>query len=332
MGKALVTGSAGLIGSHVVRELLKLGHEVVSIDNLSGGLPENVVVDEKHLFFENDLNNHEKVSDIFECENPDVVFNIAAVATEGASHFRKRYIYQQNLMIAVNVINCCVNYGVEKLLHTSSMATYGGWKEPPFDETDETIPEDTYGNAKVAIENEIKISHEFFGKPEYIIIRPHNCIGVGQNIFDRYRNVIGIFIRQGLLKQPITVFGDGLQKRAFSNIRDTAPAIVRAMFSDECNGEVINVGGTIPYTILEAAKVVQSHFSESPIQHLQERFEVKNAWCTYEKSQRLLGYKDTVSLGDGIAEMIEWAKSLPMREVQSWDSYEIDKKLYSFWK
>jgi len=331
MSTVLVTGSAGLIGSHIVKELLNFGHKVISIDNLSGGLPENLVEHCNHQFLYMDLLDLH-LGEVFKSFKPEIVVSCAAVATEGASHFRKRFIYQNNVEINLNLINCSVNFDVKKYIFLSSMAVYGGYQKPPFDEMLDPRPEDTYGNAKLVVERELKITHDFFKQLEYVIIRPHNFASIGQNIFDRYRNVLGIWVRQGLQRQPISVFGDGLQRRAFSYTPDGAKAMVNAIFSDKCNYEIINVGGMKPYTILEAAEIVHKHFPDSPIEHLQTRYEVRDAWCSYEKSQRLLDYKDTVTLEDNIAEMVEWAKTLKIREVQSWDNYEIDKKLYDFWK
>jgi len=328
----LVTGSAGLVGSHLVRGLVRKGEVVVSIDDLSGGLEENIVDENGHVFHQFNLLNYERLEGVFGKYRPEIVCSVGAVATEGASHFRKKFIFDNNLVINLNLINCAINYEVRKFVFFSSMATYGGYKKPPFDESDFLIPEDSYGNAKVAVERELKITHDFFKTPVYSIMKPHNIYGIGQNIFDKFRNVIGIWIRQGLLGQPITVFGDGLQMRAFSNIKDSTPAFIKAVLTDRADLETVNVGGTKPYTILETAEIVQKHFPDSPIQHLEPRYEVKHAWCTYEKSQQLLDYEDTISLEDGIAEMVEWAKTLPMREIQEWDNFEIEKNLYSFWK
>ena len=213
--RVLITGCAGLIGANLSKFLLDKGYTVVGIDNLSGAYRENI--DDRVVFYESDLGDHVATADIFEKERPTHVYHLAAYAAEGLSPYIRRFNYLNNIICSVNVINACINTGVKKIIFTSSMAVYG-IGTPPFTEEQPLTPEDPYGIAKYAIEMDLKLAHDHFSLA-YSIVRPHNIVGIYQNIWDRYRNVIGIWIRQSMRGDPLTIFGDGTQIRAFSDIK-----------------------------------------------------------------------------------------------------------------
>ena len=210
MPVSLVTGGAGFMGAHVAEHLLKMGHTVIVLDDLSGGFIDNVP--EGAIFTEGSILDHESINRLFEKYSFTYVYHLAAYAAEGLSHFIKRFNYTNNLIGSVNLINACVNYDINCLLFTSSIAVYGAG-QTPMTEDMVPLPEDSYGIAKLAVERELKVSHEMFGL-DYIIFRPHNVYGERQNIGDRYRNVVGIFMNQLLKGEGMTIFGDGDQQRA----------------------------------------------------------------------------------------------------------------------
>src|SRR5215831_13384045 len=213
MPKSLVTGAAGFIGSHVCDELLKMGHKVVAMDDLSGGFKENVPA--RCTFVKGRAENKALVSRLFKQHKFDYVFHLAAYAAEGLSHFIKAFNYTNNLIGSVNLINAAVNTGsVKCFVFTSSIAVYGR-NQLPMTEELAPQPEDPYGISKYAVELDLKEAHEMFGL-NHVIFRPHNVYGENQNLGDRYRNVIGIFMNQAMQGQPMTIFGDGSQTRAFS--------------------------------------------------------------------------------------------------------------------
>ncbi|MGZ4035095.1 MAG: NAD-dependent epimerase/dehydratase family protein, partial [Bacteroidia bacterium] len=214
MHTSLVTGGAGFIGAHVTNELIKQGHKVVVLDDLSGGFRENV--NAKAIFIEGSITDHELLSKLFNEHKFDYVYHLAAYAAEGLSHFIKRFNYNNNLIGSVNLINESVKHKVKCFVFTSSIAVYGALK-PPMLESMQPVPEDPYGIAKYAVEQDLKVTHEMFGL-NYIIFRPHNVYGEYQNLGDRYRNVVGIFMNQLMQGKSLTVFGDGSQTRAFSYI------------------------------------------------------------------------------------------------------------------
>jgi UDP-glucose 4-epimerase len=327
MVRVLVTGGAGFIGSHVVDHLINDGHEVTILDDLSGGLERNL--NPKAKFVKGSITDKKIVDEV--TKGKDIVYHLAAYAAEGLSHFIRRYNYTNNLLGSVNLINAAINNKVKCFLFTSSMAVYGSGN-PPFDETDKPCPEDPYGVAKFSVEQDLKIAHEMFGL-NYIIIRPHNIYGERQYLGDPYRNVIAIFmnrIMQG--KQPL-IYGDGKQTRAFSYIGDVAPCIAKAPFIPAAMNQIINLGSGKEYSINElATETKKAMATDINAVHAPARFEVKHAYCTTEKSERLLGFKDRTSLSEGLHKMATWAKSVGPMQPIVWDGYEVTEKLPVFWQ
>jgi UDP-glucose 4-epimerase len=326
MKKILVTGGAGFIGSHLADHLIEQGHEVTVLDDLSGGLERNLNLNAQ--FVKGSIVDKKIVDEVM--KDKDMVFHLAAYAAEGLSHFIRRYNYMNNLLGSVNLINAAINNKVEKFIFTSSMAVYGSGK-PPFTEEDTPQPEDPYGIAKLAVEQDLKLAHEMFGL-DSVVIRPHNVYGERQFLGDPYRNVIGIFMNRIMQGKPPLIYGDGTQTRAFSCIGDMIPCLARAGFDDDAKNQVINLGAGKAYTINELAhKVCEAMGSDIQPVHTPPRAEVKHAYCTTDKSERLLGFKDTISLEEGLQEMAQWAKTVgPMHPIV-WEGYEIEDKLPDFW-
>jgi UDP-glucose 4-epimerase len=325
----LITGVAGLIGSKLSQWIIDniLNANVIGIDDLSGGYIENVP--KEVLFFKEDVKNS-SISEIFDKTKPDYVFHLAAYAAEGLSPFIRCFNYQNNLIATANIVNECIKHNVKRLIFTSSLAVYGNGT-PPFDEKDIPNPIDPYGVAKYACEKDIQIAGEQHGL-DWCIIRPHNVYGVNQNIWDKYRNVLGIWMYQHLNNSPMTIFGDGEQQRAFSYIDDCLESFWKAATLEQASKEIINVGGTKPYTVNEANKVLLEILGSGSTMYLEARHEVKNAHPTWHKSADILGYKDKTNLKSGLSEMWNWVQTQPKRNQFIWDKYELDKGIYSFWK
>src|SRR3989344_7652078 len=325
--KVLVTGGAGFVGSHVVDCLIQDGHEVVVLDDLSGGFIENV--NPKALFVKGTINDKELVNKLV--KDSTIVYHLAAYAAEGLSHFIRKFNYENNLIGSINLINASIKYDVKKFLFTSSMAVYGTGK-PPFDESMAPDPEDPYGISKFAVELDLRSASDMFGL-KYVVIRPHNIYGERQNISDPYRNVIGIFMNRILHGKPPLIYGDGKQTRAFSYISDVAPCIAKAPFIKSAENQIINLGSGKMYSLNELAKMVSEAMS-SPISavHAPPRYEVKHAYCTTEKSERILGFKENVPLSEGTKRIAEWIKKKGPTDPVLWDSYELEKNLPEFWK
>jgi len=328
--KVLVTGCAGLIGSHMAEYLVGKGYEVHGIDNLSGGYFDNVP--QGCHFYACNLEDAKSVAEIFEEVKPDYVYHFAAYAAEGLSPFIRNFNYSNNVLSSVNVINECIKNEVKKIIFTSSMAVYGE-QEPPFKETTIPHPIDPYGISKYAIELDLECAKQHFGL-DYTIVRPHNVIGIRQNIWDKYRNVIGIWIRRALNGENLLIFGDGLQERAFSDISFCLEPFEKLMFNH--GGEVFNLGCTQQYPLNEVAQyvvdVAKEFGYETKIEHVEQRKgEAKYAYCNHDKAEQVLGFKDATDLKGTIREMFAWAKDQPRREVKKME-YEINKDIYSYWK
>lgn len=329
MKTSLVTGGAGFIGSHVCQELINQGHKVVAVDDLSGGFKDNVPSEAE--FCEGSILDNSLLSDLFEKHSIDYVFHLAAYAAEGLSHFIKRFNYENNLIGSVNLINLSIHHNIKCFVFTSSIAVYGNG-QAPLDEKTAPIPEDPYGIAKFAVEQELKISEEMFDLP-YIIFRPHNVYGEKQNIGDKYRNVVGIFMNQIMQNLPMTIFGDGKQMRAFSHISDVAPIIARSINIPKAFGEVFNIGSDTPHTLNELSQEVASVFGiESPqIKYLEARTEALEAYADHSKLRKLLDVGPALPLREGLIKFANWAKSHGPRKSQEFENIEVKKNLPPSW-
>ena len=328
--KIFVTGCAGLLGANYTRHLLNNGHEVIGIDDLSGGYKAFIAEGEKFKFIKLNLERRKKVVELFEEYKPEILLHFAAYAAEGLSPFIRNFNYRNNLICSANLINECITHNT-KMIFTSSMAVYGE-QEPPFAEDKRPQPVDPYGVAKYAVECDLKLAHEQFGL-RYNIVRPHNVLGIYQNIWDRYRNVIGIFIRKTLNGQPILVYGDGEQTRAFSDIKYYMKPFDKLL--TDCDNEIFNIGADKYFTLNEVAKTVQKigkkYGYEVPIEHGEPRHEVKHAYCNHDKAKNLLKFKDDTKLEELIDSIFVWAMKQPNRKVKTME-YEVTKDIYDYWR
>ncbi len=336
--KVLVTGAAGFMGSHIISELVRKGFsEIYGVDDLSGGYIENIndhIENQEIQFYQIDLSKKEKTDDLISNIKPDIVFHLAANAREGASFFQPLNIVERNYLAYINMLEPAIKHGLDKVILFSSMAIYGNQK-PPFSEDMKRMPVDIYAINKAAMEHTTELLadiHDF----RYTIIRPHNVFGEHQSLRDPYRNVIGIFMNRIMRKEPLYIYGDGEQKRAFSYIEDSIPCYIRTI-DDRVDGHAINIGGKEPITVNKLADIVCNSMDISlstyPVNYLPDRpNEVKVAYCTWEKSHTLLGYDEKVGLEEGIYKMAKWAKN---KGCQEWSEEELtlwNKKAPIIWK
>lgn len=325
---SLVTGGAGFMGSHVAEHLLAMGHDVVVLDDLSGGFRENVPGGA--TFVQGSILDDALVDRLFDRHSFDYVYHLAAYAAEGLSHFIKRFNYNNNLIGSVNLINAAVNHGVKCFVFTSSIAVYGAG-QTPMSEDMIPVPEDSYGVSKLAVEQDLRVSHEMFGL-DYVIFRPHNVYGERQNIGDRYRNVVGIFMNQLLRGEPMTIFGDGTQQRAFTHIDDVAPIIANCVEVPAARNQVFNVGADVPYEVNELAQIIaQAMDFPCKVNHLDARNEVKIAFSDHSKAGRVFGIRKRTSLREGISKMVAWVREHGARESNIFEGIEITRNMPPSW-
>ena len=325
----LVTGGAGFIGSHLVDQLLALNYQVVVLDDLSGGFRRNL--NPKATFIKGSVCNQKLVNKLFDDYSFTYVFHLAAYAAEGLSPFIRRFNYQNNLIGSINLINASIKHQVKKFIFTSSIAVYGS-NQTPMLESLTPKPEDPYGIAKYAVEQDLQAAHHLFGL-DYVIFRPHNVYGERQNHGDPYRNVLGIFINNIMQDKPLTIFGDGNQTRAFTYVADVVPYLAAAATNTLAANQVINIGSDQPYTVNKLAQIISSYFPQKKIDiiHLPARLEVYQAFSNHQKAKDIFKIKSETKMEDGLKKMIDYALTLGPMATKKFKNIEIEKNLPPSW-
>jgi UDP-glucose 4-epimerase len=297
--RAVVTGAAGFMGSHVAEIVRAEGHEVLGIDDLSGGFVDNL-----------------PAGIAFKKFRPDIVFHLAAYAAEGLSHHIPVFNYVNNVIGTVSVLSAAYRSGAKHFVFTSSIAAYGHpHSDRPFDEGTACVPCDPYGTAKLACENHIRSVYDYHGGPAYTIFRPHNVFGSRQNISDPYRNVVGIFMACAMQNKPMPVFGDGSQTRSFSHIGAVAYAIATSPFTTAARNQTFNIGGDEPMSVKTLAEIIAAEFSLAPnLQLLVARKEVQHAHCAHDLARRVFpeAYRRALDIRSGIKEMAAYVRCRPI--------------------
>ncbi len=323
--KSLITWGAGFLWSHLSEYLFDQWHEIVVVDNLSGWFERNVISGVKLMKL--DICDSDAMAKLFDQYQPDYVFHLAAYAAEWLSHFIRKYNYTNNLIGSVNIINECIKHKVKRLVFTSSMAVYGT-NQVPYTEEMTPCPEDPYGTAKFAVEQDLEHAHRIFGL-NYTIFRPHNIVGTRQHIGDTFRNVVGIFINQVMSGKPMTIFWDWEQTRAFSYVKDIVPYIAESINNEKAIGNTYNIGGEVPYTIKLLATMVQERLGGTIVNE-PPRYEVKHAHSNHDKLYRDFGHlTEQTSFDIVLDEMIKWAIRLWPQEPTKFKDVEITENLPS---
>ena len=327
--KVLITGVAGLLGSRLADWILEnTDCTIIGIDDLSGGYIENV--DTRVNFYKINLSNDNTLESIFETHKPDYVFHFAAYAAEGLSPFIRQFNYENNLIATTRLINQSIKHNIKRFVFTSTMAVYGA-ATPPFLESYQQAPIDPYGIAKYACEMDIQIAGDQHGL-DWCIFRPHNVYGAKQNIWDKYRNVLGIWMYQHINNLPLTIYGDGEQTRSFSYIDDCVEYLWKGAIDPMASKQIFNIGKDEACTINQACDTLIKVMGGGSKIYLEQRHEVKDAWVSHDKIKNLLNFKNPTSLEDGLTKMWDWAKQQQNRERKLWSSYELDKGIYKFWE
>lgn len=328
--RLFVTGAAGFLGAHLADQFIRDGHEVVGCDNLIGGelenLPEGIEYETADCC---DLAAMKRLA-----RGVDVVYHCAAIAPEGYSVFAPAIISQHVFQNTATMLAAAASEGVRRFVFCSSMARYGSGS-PPFSEDQPTAPETPYSISKVAAEMLVRNVAETHGF-EHVIAVPHNIIGPKQKYDDPYRNVAAIMINRMLQGQQPVIYGDGEQQRSFSFVQDCVTPLVKMATLGGLDGEIINIGpDEEPVTINELARVLAGmlDFELEPIFLPERTREVRIATCSADKARRLLDYRTTVSLRDGLLSMIEWIRAHGTRPFRHHLPLEIDSPLVpSTWR
>ena len=312
--KVFITGIAGFLGSHLAELCLKKKHKVVGCDTLIGGDLSNL----KNLdieFYKTDIEDLEDMTKIM--KNVDIVCHSASYAHEGLSTVSPKLICQNNLVGSVSTFTAAVRNGVKRIVYCSSMARYGAIKIP-YKENDKPNPVDPYGVSKLAAENILKIMAKTYNF-EYNIAVPHNIIGPKQKYNDPFRNVASIMINLILQNRRPIIYGDGNQKRCFSDIEDCIGCLEKMLFDKNIKNEIINIGPDEEFiTINELYSVISNKlkFNKSPEYMDKRPNEVYEAMCSSDKARKILNYKTTYNLEESMDKMISFIKSSGIKEFE----------------
>lgn len=322
----LVTGGAGFIGSHVAEELVKQGHRVTVLDDLSGGYRENVP--DGAEFVRASIRSVDLIESLFRRQKFDRVFHFAAYAAEGLSPFISRFNYENNLIGTVNLVNAAINHGVKRFMFASSAAVYGHHAE-----SGTPAPIDPYAISKLACEQHLEVARLMFGL-DYVAVRLHNVYGERQNLSDPYRNVVGIFMRQALRGEPFTIFGDGQQRRCFTYVNDIRESLVALGWREQASGLTFNLGSHISAPVLGVAHGVACAFGiDNPkFSFLPPRQEAREVEPPHRMPLSLFLVERFTLIGEGIAKMAAWAKTVKLHEPRRFDNIEIKKNMPESWR
>lgn len=302
------------MGSHIADACIAKGDEVVGIDNLIGGYLSNVPSNVE--FFNIDLIDLNSINSLF--KGVDLVIHAACTAYEGLSVFSPSLIVKNTFQITANVMSACVKWGVPKIVYMSSMARYGSQEKVPFTEDLIPNPQDPYGIAKYSSELLVRNLSEIHDL-NYSILVPHNIIGPRQKYDDPFRNVASIMINRMFLgKQPI-IYGDGSQRRCFSFMNDVTNPLMQVCNSTVADGLVVNIGPDERFiSINQLATIISNlmNFELKPIYVPERPQEVKDANCSAELARKILGYKTTTSLEEGLNELIKYIEKAGPKEFE----------------
>lgn len=329
MARYLVTGGAGFIGSHLAHALLARQDEVVVLDDLSGGSRAQVPAGADLVI--GSVTDDAVVAGVFDAYQFDGVFHLAAFAAEGISHAVKHHNYSSNMLGSVNMINASLRAEVGFFGFASSVAVYGE-APAPMREDDIPNPVDSYGNAKLAVERELAITMRLQGLP-YFALRMHNVYGEGQNLRDPYRNAVAIFLNQIMRDEPITVYGDGHQVRAFTYVGDIVGTFLAAADRRSAWGKVLNVGSNTRTTINQLVTAVCGAMgvADHAVINLPARDEVRSAYTDSGRAGQLLGDWPETTLADGIARTAGWARAHGPAELASSLELEVPDRRGAGW-
>ena len=287
--KCIVTGGAGFIGSNIVDRLVKEGHEVHIIDDLSTGSQYNI--NPKAKFHKMDITemNVRGLCTMF--EDADMVFHLAAFPRVEPSIQEPVHAHNINVNGTLNMLKACVDYGVQRFIFTSSSAVYGE-ASVPTDENHPTNPMSPYALHKLIGEQYCKLFSDLYGL-ETICLRYSNAYGEGQPTEGAYCNVMGIFQNQKDQGSPMTIVGDGSQRRDFVHVKDIVDANMKAMnhHQVEWMGEVFNIGYGVNYSVNQIARWMGGETTNIP-----PRIEPKETLLNSDKAYRVLGWEPTIDL------------------------------------
>jgi UDP-glucose 4-epimerase len=302
--KILVTGGAGFIGSHVADALIKEGHNVIILDNLSTGQKQNL--NQKADFIQADITDFEKVSEIFQKHKPEIIFHFAAQMDVRKSVEDPIFDARNNILASYNLIKLAHENGVKKFIFSSTGgATYGDTDERPTPETLKEWPLSPYGIAKLSIDKYLHYYHAIFGL-KYTSLRYGNVYGPRQNPHGE-AGVVAIFLKKMLTGETPTINGDGKQTRDYVFVEDVARANILALENIEKVG-IYNVGTSTETDVNKLFGEINKNFGKKfkEIHGPAKLGEQKTSCLSYAKIKEGFGWIPSVDFSQGIKETFEW--------------------------
>ena len=305
--RTLVTGGAGFIGSHLVDRLMKEGYEVIVLDNFFAGKVENIQHHSDSRSFhliKGDVRNLEDVKKAV--RDVDVVFHLAAIVNVPLSIENPSLVNHVNIQGTVNLLEASLKENIQQFIYVSTCAVYGEARYLPINEEHPVMPLSPYGISKFTAEHYCKIFHKIHDLKTGCL-RFFNVCGPRQS-GGPYSGVITQFISRLRKGKPPIIYGDGEQTRDFICVRDVVEACMLALNSQNCVGEVINIGTGKPTTINELAKILIRMFGETdakPEYAPVRAGDIRNSYADISKAEMALGYKPKVTLEEGIRLLLQ---------------------------
>ena len=326
-----ITGVAGFLGSNLADYYIKKGFKVSGCDNLVGGDIENIP--SKVIFYQGNCEDLDFMTRATK-HKVNVLCHAAAYAHEGLSSVSPTLICSNNVTGSTSVFTAAIRNKVKRIVYCSSMARYGDIKVP-FREDDKINPVDPYGVSKVAAERILEIlcnTHDV----EYNIAVPHNIIGPKQKYDDPYRNVVSIMVNLMLQKRKPIIYGDGNQRRCFSDIDDCLYCLDKLITDKKIVSQVVNIGPDEEYISINQLfeKLSNKLKFNKGAKYFEDRpNEVKQATCSSDKARKILNYKTSVKLDDSIEKVINYIKKKGTKKFKYGYMLEIDNdKTPTTWK
>ncbi|MCD6434043.1 MAG: GDP-mannose 4,6-dehydratase [Candidatus Diapherotrites archaeon] len=331
MDKVLVTGGCGFIGSHLVNYLANKGKKVVVLDNFAGGKANLKYIEKDAKIIRGSIESRNACRKAL--KGVDTVFHIAAHAAEGQSVFVPIFNAKTNLIGSITLLTEAINSRIEDFVFTSTIAVYGRPKKLPVNEEHPLQPEDPYGITKKAFEDYLRVYYEL-GRIKPYIVRFFNVFGPRQRLDDPYRGVVPIFINRIMQNKPPIIFGDGLQKRAFTYITDIIEPLYKIVGKKKLINNPINIGNTEVWSVKRLAETIIKKMGANlkPEFVPRRKSDVKVIYADITKAKKLLNYKPRVTINEGLDYTIEWALREGPKKFKYMDYFEIEKLAHSAYK
>ena len=296
MIKSLVTGGAGFIGSNLVDYLIDRGHQVVCVDNESAECNDKFYWNDKAINVKGDVTDYKFMKNVF--VGAEYVFHLAAEARLQPAIKNPIEAVYKNCVGTTTVLQCAREAGVKRVVYSSTSSGYG-YNEPPNVETQPDDCLNPYSVSKIAAEKMCKMYSDLYGL-ETVVLRYFNVFGERSPTRGQYAPVIGIFERQRDAGEPLTIVGDGTQRRDFIYVKDVARANYLASLMPRVRehlGEVFNVGSGVNYSVQQIADAISDNQTYIP----KREGEMDTTWSNIEKINQVIGWRPEV-------DVLEWIK------------------------